>query len=131
MTDIELADHKRDRRLRRRLLLMLNAARVRPESGWCGGQLLYDLVDTALPSGQRFEDEDHLLGLLRDLISAAYAEERDDRTRESQRASLEFTSYRITSKGTALVTEAIEPDPLVEDGRRRKPSPPYSGERAG
>jgi hypothetical protein len=120
MTDIELAHHKRDRRLRRRLLLMLNAARVRPESGWCGGHFLFDLVDSALPNGQRFEDQDHLLALLRDLISSGYAQERDDRTRESQRASLEFTSYRITSRGTALVTEAIDPDPLVEDGRRRK-----------
>ena len=119
MTDIELANHKRDRRLRRRLLLLLNATRVSPESGWCGGPFLFDVVDTALPSGQRFDDEPHLLGLLRDLISAGYVQERDDRTRQSQRASLEFTSYRITSKGTALVTEAIEPDPLVEDGRRR------------
>lgn len=119
MTDIEFANNKRDRRLRRRVLLMLNAARVRPESGWCGGQFLFDLVDGALPAGQRFEDEPHLLALLRDLISAGYAEERDDRTRESQQACLEFSSYRITSRGTALVTEAIDPDPLIEDGRRR------------
>jgi hypothetical protein len=119
MIDIELAHHKRDRRLRRRVLLLLNATRVSPESGWCGGQFLLDVVDTALPVGQGFEDESHLLGLLRDLISAKYVEERDDRTRTSQRPALEFTSFRITSKGTALVTEAIEPDPLVEDGRRR------------
>ena len=118
MTEIELANHKRDRRLRRRLLLLLHATRVSPESGWCGGQFLLDVVDTALPPGQGFEDASHLLGLLRDLISAKYVEERDDRTRASQRAGLEFMSYRITSRGTALVTEAIEPDPLVEDGRR-------------
>ena len=120
MHEIELAQHKRDRRLRRRLLLMLHAVRVGPESGWCGGQFLYDVVDAALPAGQGFDGESHLVGLLRDLVSAGYAEERDDRTRQSQGACLEFTSYRITSKGTALVTEAIDPDPLVEDGRRRR-----------
>jgi hypothetical protein len=120
MTEIDRAEHKRDRRLRRRLLMMLNAARVRPESGWCGGTFLYDLVDGALPAGQRFDDGRHLLALLRDLISSGYAEERDDRTHTGQRPGLEWSSYRITSRGTALVTEAIEADPLVEDARVRK-----------
>ena len=119
MHEIELAEYKRDRRLRRRLLLLLNATRVRPQSGWCGGRFLADVVDATLPDGQRLDGDDHLLALLRDLVSCAYVEERDDRTRQAQQPCLELTSYRITSKGTALVTEAIDPDPLVEDGRRR------------
>ena len=121
--DIDHAEHKRDLRLRKRCLQILHAARVRPESGWMTGRFVYDCVDGALPGGQRFESDEHLLGLLRDLISAGYVEERDDRTREWQHPSLDWTSYRITNLGTALVLEAVDPDPLVEDSRLRKPAP--------
>ena len=117
MTEIELAEHKRDRRLRRRVLMMLYAARAAPQSGWCGGQFLYDLAAAALPAGQRFEDERHLLALLRDLTSGGYVEERDDRTHTWQPAGIEWTRYRITARGTALVTEALDADPLVDDAR--------------
>ena len=75
MTEIEQAEQKRDRRLRRRILMLMNAARVRPQSGWCGGTFLLDLVDAALPPPQKFEDADHLLALLRDLVSSAYVQE--------------------------------------------------------
>ena len=118
--DIDHANHRRDRRLRRRILQMLDAAKVRPDNGWCSGRFVYDVVDGALPGAQRFESDDHLAALLRDLVAAGYAEERDDRTREWERRSMDLTSYRITSRGTALVTEAIDPDPLIEDDRRRR-----------
>ena len=118
--NIEHAEHKRDLRLRKRILQVLNAARVRPEFGWCGGRFVYDIVDGALPGGQRFDDDQHMLGLLRDLVGAGYVEERDDRTRAGQPYGLDHTSYRITSRGTALLSEAIDPDPLVEDPRLRR-----------
>ncbi len=53
--DIETANRKRDRRLRRRLLQVLDAAKVRPESGWASGRFIYDIVDGALPGGPEFE----------------------------------------------------------------------------
>lgn len=118
--DFEQADHKRDLRLRKRVLQVLHAARVRPEFGWVTGRFIFDVVDGALPGGQRFEADEHLLGLLRDLIDAGYVEERDDRTRAWQRYTLDCLSYRITPRGTALVLEQVEPDPLVEDRRPRK-----------
>lgn len=120
--EFELADRKRDLRLRKRVLQVLHAARVRPEFGWVTGRFIYDVVDGALPGGQRFEADEHLLGLLRDLIDAGYVEERDDRTRTWQRYGLDCLSYRVTPRGTALVLEQIEPNPLVEDRRVRKTS---------
>ena len=124
--DYDEADRRRDLRLRKRILQMLNAARVKPEYGWCSGRFIYDVVDGALPGGQRFEDDRHLLALLRDLISAGYVEERDDRVRTWQRHGIDWMSYRITNLGTALVDEAVDPDPLVEDSRvrprRRRPN---------
>jgi hypothetical protein len=117
------ADRRRDLRLRRRLLLVLHAARVRPEYGWLSGRFLYDLIDGAAPGGQRFEGDDHVTALLRDLCAAGHAEERDDRWKTYQPASLDFTSYRITHRGTALVEQHVDPDPLVEDDRVRPVRP--------
>src|SRR5215218_2506885 len=127
------AEHKRDRRLRKRLLQVLNAARVRPQSGWAGGRFICDVVDGALPGGQCFESDEHMLGLMRDLVGGGYVEERDDRTRVWQKPGLDLVSYRITNLGTALVLEAVDPDPLVEDSRLmparvRPPRPGAGGE---
>ena len=111
------AEHRRDQRLRKRLLQVLNAARVRPEFGWAGGRFIYDIVDGAIPGGQRFDSDQHMLGLMRDLVAGGYVEERDDRTHNWQAMGVDSLSYRITNLGTALVLEAVDPDPLVEDTR--------------
>ena len=121
MMSTDHADRRRDLRLRRRLLLVLHAARVRPEYGWVSGRFLHDLIDGAMPGGQRFDDDDHARALLRDLVAAGHVEERDDRWKTYQPASLDFTSFRITHQGTALVEQHVEPDPLVEDDRVRRP----------
>ena len=116
----ETANRKRDQRLRRRLLQVMDAAKVRPESGWVSGRFVYDVVDGALPGAQEFEGDDHFAALARDLISAGYVEERDDRLYRWQRQSIDLTSYRITAEGTRLLAEELPVDPLVEDPRRRR-----------
>src|SRR3712207_5540337 len=117
---LEHAERKRDLRLRRRLLLLMHAARVRPESGWIGGRFLVDVVDgAACGTGTCFTDDAHATGLLRDLVAAGYVEERDDRTKKYQPAGLDYTAYRITVRGVALVEEQVEPDPLIDDDRVR------------
>ena len=118
--NIETANRKRDQRLRKRLLQVFDAAKVRPESGWVSGRFVFDIVDGALPGGQEFEGDDHFAALARDLISAGYVEERDDRRYEWQRQSIDTTSYRITAKGTLLLVEELPADALVEDARRKK-----------
>ena len=60
------------------------------------------------------------MALVRDLISAGYVEERDDRGYRWQRQCVDTMSYRITAKGTLLLVEELPVDPLVEDERRRK-----------
>jgi hypothetical protein len=115
----ETASRRRDQRLRRRLLQVMDAAKVRPESGWVTGRFVYDVVDGALPGGQQFDSDDHFAALMRDLISSAYVEERDDRRYRWQRQTIDHTSYRITAKGTLLLVEELPVDPLVEDERRR------------
>jgi hypothetical protein len=118
---LEHAEHRRDLRLRRRLLLLMHAARVRPESGWIGGRFLVDVVDgSAAGSGACFTDDAHATGLLRDLVAGGYAESRDTRTKRYQPEGLDFTAYRITNRGVALVEQQLDPDPLVEDDRRRR-----------
>ena len=107
---------RRDQRLRRRLLQVMDAAKVRPESGWVSGRFVYDVIDASMP---HFESDDHFAGLVRDLVSPAYVEERDDRTHRGQRQCIDLTSYRITAKGTLLLSEDLPVDPLVEDRRRR------------
>jgi hypothetical protein len=115
----DTANRRRDQRLRKRLLQVLDAAKVRPESGWANGRFLYDVVDGALPGGQEFESDDHFAALVRDLVAAGYVEERDDRRYQRERQSIDSTSYRVTAKGTLLLVEEVPVDPLVEDGRRR------------
>jgi hypothetical protein len=115
---LEHAERKRDLRLRRRILQVLHAARVGGGGqGWCGGRFLVDVIDTTLSPSQCFSDDAHASALLRDVVAGGYAEQRDDRHNKRQPAGLEMTSYRITHRGTALVEQQVEADPLVEDDR--------------
>ncbi len=118
---LEHAEHKRDLRLRRRILQLLHAARVHPDrGGWASGRFIVDIVEGAVPSTQTFTDDSHATGLLRDLVAGEFIEQRDDRFKRHHPANLDFTSYRITHRGVALVEEQIAPDPLVEDDRRSR-----------
>jgi hypothetical protein len=117
--ETEYAERQRDLRLRRLMLRLLHAARTRPVFGWVDGRFVFDMVEGAMPATRSFTDEGHCVALLRDLTSAGYVEARDDRTRTRQPYGLDYTSYRITARGTALVEEHIEPDPLVGDERVR------------
>jgi hypothetical protein len=100
------------------MLLLMHAARVRPESGWMSGRFLVDVLAGA---GSAVTDDEHATGLLRDLVGAGLAEDRDDRTKRQQRRSLDLTSFRISVRGVALVEERVPPDPLVDDDRRHVP----------
>ena len=114
---LEHAEHRRDLRLRRRILQLLHAARVHEHGGWASGRFVVDVIDGATTPASGFNDDAHAAGLLRDLVAGGYVEQRDDRTRRYQPLGLDFVSCRITHRGTALVEEQIDPDPLVEDDR--------------
>ena len=111
----ELYIKRRDQRLRKRLLQVMDAAKVHPTSGWVSGRFVYDVIDASMP---HFESDDHYAALVRDLIGRGYVEERDDRRWRRQPPGIDLMSYRITAKGTLLLSEDLPVDPLVEDDRR-------------
>lgn len=120
----EHAEHRRDLRLRKWILKLLHAARVRPDNGgWAQGRFIIDVIIDTFANSRSFTDDEHALGLLRDLRAGGYIRQRDDRSRTYQPRSLDFTSFCITHKGVALVEEQIDPDPLVEDDRVRAKRP--------
>jgi hypothetical protein len=112
----ELANRKRDKRLRRRMLQLVAAARTSPRGG-LNGRTLFDLVNETLPSDLGFEDESHALMLMRDLRDKGYLAEEMIERRRGQRFSVEFVFLRITAKGSSLLNETIPVDGDVDDER--------------
>jgi hypothetical protein len=104
----------RDRHLRYRMLRLLNSARGR--DFFLRAHMVRDLVKS-LNAGDEFEDDNHVIGLLRDLQNGGYAEIIDRRTRENERLSLSFLDCRITGKGTRFLASGEPPDALIADGR--------------
>ena len=117
--EFEEANRRKDKRLRRRLLAVLDASRSQTAGGWVGGRFLFEMVDAAFPGGA-FDGDRHAANLLHDLVAGGYAEHRDDRRYTWQREGLDHGSYRVTAKGTSLLAEEVPVDGLIEDARIRK-----------
>ena len=115
--DVELANRKRDKRLRRKLLNTLKLSRAHSPSGYLGGETLRDLVDGVMARDQRFEDERHALELMLDLVNGGYAERKNLTRRRNEQFGLRHVELRITDKGLKLWSEEIPPDPLIDDDR--------------
>jgi len=108
--DYDQARRARDRRMRRDLLRALDAAKA---AGGMRGRMLADVFNASAD----FQDDDQVLALLHDLVNSGYAAAADLRTKHHQRQDLDHTSWSITAAGTALIQQAVEPDPLIEDDR--------------
>lgn len=102
---------KQNRRLRRRILQLADAAKA---SGGLRGRMLMDILADG-PAGP--EDDQALIGLCRDLGNAGFLAEKDLRKRVGDRFGLDHLLYSITALGTSLLSEGIPPHPLVEDER--------------
>ena len=59
-----------------------------------------------------------MLALLRDLANGGYVEERDDRGFKSQPFGLEWLSFKVTGKGSRLLSGGDPPNPLIADPRK-------------
>jgi hypothetical protein len=114
--DIDAANNARDARLRKRLLLALDRAQVGPLGG-LNARTLVEVAGTG-PRGQAVEDDDHAIALLRYLVNAGYATERDERTHKRQRFGLEWMFLKVTPAGSRLAVGKGPIDPLIEDDRR-------------
>lgn len=113
MTDLNEAMQVRDKRLRRDILRIVHRARTGPE----GGFSLRGVIDMARNSPLLFQDDQHALGLARDLEGYGLIKIEDRRTRKDQRFSIDWLFLRITATGSALVDEQIPVNPLVDDER--------------
>src|SRR5438552_1098370 len=80
---VEYANRARDRRLRCSLLQALFSLRISP-SGWVSALKLRAVVDGLTPADSGFEDENHCLGLLRDLVIKGYIKERTRKRRRKE-----------------------------------------------
>ena len=110
----DLANIKRDQRLRAKLLQCLYGARSSPLGG-LSGRFLLDVIDS--PPTQGFEDEQHARGLLQDLVAKLLVEKTDKRTRRTQVYSIDYLFFKILAKGVSLVEQTIPPDPDIDDER--------------
>jgi hypothetical protein len=113
----ERANRERDRRLRRYLLNVLHAGRNGLNGGELGGEFLRDCVNGTLAPGQTFEDDNHVISLLRDLVNKGLAEERTLQRRRGEGFYLRHVVAKVTAKGSSLINETIPPDPDIDDER--------------
>jgi len=109
--DMDQVNSKQNARLRRQVLRLLDGAKA---GGGLRGRMLMDVLACTPESP---EDDDALLGLLRDLVNGGYAVEEDLRRYKHERRGLDTLLYATTARGTALIEERIPPDPLIEDPR--------------
>jgi hypothetical protein len=108
---MDIAAIKRQKRLRRQILSLVEADRATP---WTKGQMVKDILE-AQPDG--IESDEELVRLAQDLVNCQLLEVADSRTLRSQGRALKFLQYRVTAKGTALLAGAVPVEPLVEDER--------------
>lgn len=109
--EIDAIRNKRNARLRRKALRLLDGAKA---AGGLRGRWILDALES---TGEAPDDADAMLGLLRDLANAGHVVETDVRKYKHQRPGLDTILFAITARGTALLEEAIAPDPLIEDER--------------
>lgn len=115
--DHEQANRERDKRLRRSILTALQNAKRYGINGDLDGITLRDVVNAGLPEQQGFEDEQHMIGLVRDLVGKAMVDEQRKDLRRGERYGLRHMRLKILDKGTRLLNETIAPDPDIDDER--------------
>lgn len=114
MADFAAHNNARDRLLRIRMLRVLETAKANPAG--VRGQMMIEIFGGYDPV-DGFEDDDHLIGLLRDLEGDHYITVVDLRVNQQHRLAAETISAQITVKGTRFLQGHEPPNPLIADGR--------------
>jgi hypothetical protein len=117
MIDFDEGKKKRDKKLRKRLLMVLHSALNQSPTGELSGPGAMDLAALGAYGDQGFEDEAHALRLARELVNKGLITERIIGLVRGERFDLRHTAYRITDKGSSLFLETAPPDPDVDDRR--------------
>jgi hypothetical protein len=113
----ESAARLRDRRLRRSLLSALHLARRYGPTGELDGVTLRDVSAAGLPEAQAFEDDDHAIGLIRDLQAKELCVIQIVGLRRGARCGLANMRVKVTAKGSSLINETLPVDPDIDDER--------------
>jgi non-canonical (house-cleaning) NTP pyrophosphatase len=117
--DFSQAKAKRDKRLRRQLLMVIYLAAGHHASGYVHARFVVDQAASVAGRGQGFEDDAHALQLLRELKTFGMVEEREIKGRRvGQKFGLDWVEYCLTDKGAQTHLQAIDPHPLIEDDRQ-------------
>jgi len=104
------AKNKREKRMRRSILRLVDASRPTPlKGGW--------IADILESQADGIDDAEQVLRLCQDLVNLGLITGTDTRTLKTQRAGLEWMAYSATAKGTGLLAGAEPVCGLVEDER--------------
>lgn len=115
--DFGYANRRRDRRLRKLVLLALHASRGETPTGQLPARRVVDLVDSVARGSQRFESDRHALQLIADLEAKAYLAKEVRGLRRDEAFGLDHLWLKVTATGVSLVEQSIAPDPDVDDDR--------------
>jgi hypothetical protein len=113
--DFEAAKRERDRRLRNSILRLCGV--MLPQQLAMTGGILRDQINGTTPPSEQFEDDQHVMHLLKDLEAAGYLTLKDLRTRRAQRYEPSVVECELTSKGRRFLTEDEPADSMIDDGR--------------
>lgn len=102
---------KKELRLRRKILQLADACKA---AGEISGQTLIDILEDGADG---VSEADEILRLATDLVNLSLLTARDSRTMKHQRPGLIWMYYRITARGTELLSGVGPIYPLVEDDR--------------
>ncbi len=111
----------KDAQIRRAMLTFLNSSRGNTHDGYMTAASVLELLQFSTDQSRVPRDHDHAGDLLRDLINAGYAVDRDDRESPADDFRLGTWSLAVTSKGTRLLAHQEAPDLLITDYRHDKP----------
>jgi hypothetical protein len=121
---MDAAKNKREARMRRAILRILNEARPSPQRGVKIAEILLGASPDAVEHLEDFLDDDRaafdheIVRLCQDLVSLGMATVQDLRTLRTQARTIDWLTYTITARGTGLLAGTEPVNGLIEDERR-------------
>lgn len=111
---IQSKELARDRRIRSKILTVLYFARQAFSGAGMNGRTVRKNLD--VNRDFKTKSDVHCLGLIRDLVSGGYAQEKDIRASRADENTLDGFEYQITLKGVSLWNQEIPKDPSIDEG---------------
>lgn len=115
LANVTTIDERRDRELRKKLLMVLHIVRgYSPDGSASAGYLLNEALKVCRPL--RFDSDAHALGLMRDLVHLGYAtESANGERRPGEAFGLDWARFTVTAAGSQRYTTGSPLHPLMDD----------------